>query len=119
MQAKSQSYLFWETALSAYWESNLSVKAYCREHNLPYKTACYWRRRFLRGDDFTSTEIGFSGKHDDNYEFVPVSLSDTVSDLSFTSSGITIEISGAFVHLGKDFDDASLLRVINLLGGNR
>lgn len=103
----------WKHRLSQYWNSGLSLSEYCRQHNFNLKTASKWRSRLL------SEHPG----HDEALEIVPLNLN-LPSDLSpppipavrSGDSGISLELGALGVRLNRDFDAATLDRVLSLLG---
>ena len=101
----------WKRRLSRYWNSDLSLSEYCRQHDLNLKTASKWRSRLL------SEQPG----HDETPEIVPVKLN-LPSDLSPPiravrngDSGISLALGHLHISLAVDFDAACLERVLSVL----
>lgn len=102
----------WKHRLSRYWNSGLSLSEYCRQHNFNLKTASKWRLRLQ------SEHPG----HEEALEIVPVDLPSSVSlsplsplPLHGGDSGISLELGAVGVRLNRDFDAATLCRVLSML----
>ncbi|MDD5600070.1 MAG: hypothetical protein PHV82_19145 [Victivallaceae bacterium] len=103
----------WQDYLSRYWNSGLSLSKYCRQHNLNLKTASKWRLRF---------QSDHSG-HEEALDIVPVAPP-SVASLALPpqrgeDSGISLELGAIGVRLNRDFDAATLDRVLSLLDVRR
>lgn len=96
----------WENHLSGYWDSDVSLKEYCRLHQLSYRSACTWRRR-LRSCDAPA---------DPQLEFARISPPSPRRDPALApSSGIILESGRLHVHLDRGFDRDTLVRVLDIL----
>ena len=86
----------WQKLIEEQKASGTSARRWCQEHAVPMLSFYSWRRR-LAG----STSSGFVEVH---------------SNAALTScSGVSIEISGLRISVGRDFDEATLLRTLRLL----
>ena len=92
----------WETRLSGFWSSGLSLRQYSLLHHLSYRAACRWRLR-LRPSSAESP-----------LDFVCIS-SPLPSDSAASPSGIILETGRLHVHLDRGFDRDTLVRVLDIL----
>ena len=96
---------FWREALSELSASGLSMRQFCRERNLKYHCALYWRRR-LGEREQADTSLSFATLQ------LPVQALPPNPALS-DDSGVVVECEGgAGAPLSRHFDESVLLRVI-------
>lgn len=96
----------WKHRLSQYWNSGLSLSEYCRQHNFNLKTASKWRLRF---------QAEHPG-HNESLEIVPLNLAlSPMPSVCGGDSGICLELGELGIRLSRDFDAATLCRVLSIL----
>ena len=100
---------FWREALSELSASGLSMRQFCRERNLKYHCALYWRRR-LGEREHDNTSLSFATLQ---LPVPAVSPKPALSD----DSGVAVECDGGLVRLSRHFDESVLLRVVAVLSG--
>lgn len=101
----------WEARIRAWELSGLSQVAFCRQHDFKLPTFLYWRQKFPA-----------SRKSTRGLRLVP--LQDGVlrdegprpCDRA-TPRGITLMVSGVHISVGDDFDEVTLVRVIQAMKG--
>ena len=102
---------FWRDALSELSASGLSMRQFCRERNLKYHCAIYWRRR-LGEREQANTSLSFATLQ---LPVPAVSPKPALPD----DSGVAVECDGGLVRLSRHFDESVLLRVVAVLSGRR
>ncbi|OQC12898.1 MAG: hypothetical protein BWX73_02618 [Lentisphaerae bacterium ADurb.Bin082] len=102
---------FWRGALSDLSASGLSMRQFCRERNLKYHCALYWRRR-LGEREQANTSLSFATLQ---LPVPAVSPKPALPD----DSGVAVEYDGSLVRLSRHFDESVLLRVVAVLSGRR
>lgn len=101
---------FWREALSELSASGLSIRQFCRERNLKYHCAIYWRRR-LGEREQNNTSLSFATLQPPTAAAPKPALSD--------DSGVAVECDGGLVRLSRHFAESVLLRVVAVLSGRR
>jgi len=87
------------------------MRRFCRERNLKYHCALYWRRR-LGEREQNNASLSFATLQLP----VPVALPNpALSD----DSGVAVECGGRLARLSRHFDESVLLRVVVALSGRR
>lgn len=90
----SELFTRWKIQVEDWKKSNCSMAKWCRERSLPYHQFLYWKERILQ-----PTPVKF------------VELQDAQS----TDSGISIMIKSVVVHVEKNFDENTFLRILYTL----
>jgi len=87
--------------------SGLSQRRFCEERGISFSTFCYWRRR-LRGESEVESQA----------PFIPVEIKPPNGARRPSHYEVRLE-SGARIRVPFDFESDSLLRLIDLLRGER
>lgn len=90
-------FMKWKNLIEDWEKSNSSMAKWCRERSLPYHQFLYWKERTL-----PSTPVKFI----------------ELQDLKSMHAGISILIQGVTLHVEKNFDENTLLRLIHTLEKN-
>lgn len=96
---------YWETQLSEYWDSGLTIQEYSELKKLPYESVRRWIRVLQKARQAESTESE------------PLELVEVGSLIagSRTGSGILLQVDGIEISVDKGFDVPTLSEVLNLL----
>lgn len=90
----------WKLNLQQWQSSDLTISAWCQEHNIKQTAFYYWRNKLM--PDPKSAQ-----RNEDAF----VELTDKPS----CKSGISIKCYGVVLHLERDFHPDSLLACLNTL----
>lgn len=85
----------WTVKIAAWSRSGMSIAAWCRDNDENYYRFLYWRRRLQ------------APEHSQSGKFVELNLA--------SSSPISLECNGVFVHVSTGFDAGLLTDVLSLL----
>jgi len=107
---KPQGPEFWERHIQEWNRSGLSQSNYCRKEGLRYHAFLYWRRRLNQRPGSQSSRQSINLVQ---LEIPEPVMSAPVSD--YSHSGVQLEMNGLYVNLMSDFDQRTLLRVIQVL----
>jgi len=97
----SDTAMIWKDRIHEWQASGKSLAQWSRENNLVYSRTVYWKMRFL----------GSHKKHSYPQGFLEL------KDEGKSDAGIIIEAAAARIHLSTDFDQSTLIRCLELLGG--
>jgi len=100
----------WEQALSEYWNSNLTVAEYCRQHDLRIRAARKWIKRLrpeMAEKSVMLDIVKLEPPSMASFQPWPPSRGD--------DSGISLELGTIRVRLDRDFNSEALGRVLSLL----
>ena len=97
---------YWETQLSEYWDSGLTIQEYSELKEQPYESTRRWIRLLqkARQDDANESE---------SLELVEV---EPLIAGSGNGSGIRLQVNGIEIAVEKGFDGATLSELPNLIG---
>ena len=90
----------WREVMEAWGESGLSKAAFCRERGIGQPLFYYWQRRLREAA--SPVGEGFA----------------RVEPMNEVSSGVRLRlVSGMVLEVAPDFDEATLARVLRVVGG--
>jgi len=107
---KPQGPEFWKRHIQKWSRSGLGQAKYCRKEGLRYHAFLYWRRRLKERPAPQSVKQSINLV---KFEIPEPVMSAPVSD--YSHSGVQLEMNGLYVNLMSDFDQRTLLRVIQVL----
>ena len=96
---------YWETQLSEYWDSGLTIQEYSELKELPYESTRRWIRVLEK-----ARQDGVIGSA--SLELVEVKSLQTDAR---NGSGIRLLVDGIEIAIEKGFDSTTLSEVLNLL----
>ena len=86
----------WQKSIEEWKLSGKSALSWCKERKITYSTFLYWRNRLSAEKDVPQASF--------------VEIKESSSD-----TGIILDIQGFSLHLSKDFDSNTFLRLITIL----
>lgn len=99
---------FWEQHIREWSQSGLGQAKYCRQERLRYHAFLYWRKRLNKSRSSQSAQQSINLV---KFEIPKPVMTTPVSE----HSGIQLEMNGFYINLKSDFDQGTLLRVIQVL----
>lgn len=92
----------WIQRVNNWRSSGQSIAEWCRENDVVYHQFFYWR------DRLTEADLGMAVKQSMLFVELPEELHE--------KAGVEIESKGMFIRLSRDFDAATLLRCLQVVG---
>lgn len=89
----------WKKRIDAWKASGMSIRAWCRQHNISHSTFGYWKRG----------KLSQSSSKEKNSKFIEL------QDKRTEETGLSLSTKGLKVHLSKNFDSETLHRFLNVL----
>lgn len=93
----------WSQMVSQWEASGKNASQWCRENNVLYESFIMWRKRLKRSSSSEQNQHPFF-----------IELTDNIS-----KTGVELRLQGFNIALSKDFDPATLLRVLKILDQRR
>jgi len=92
----------WKARIEAYRDSGLSVKEFCKQHNISTRQLYYWLRK-----------ESLKEQTDNTVQWLPVSLSsqEDISGCDF----LTVKVGPAVIEVRQGFNEKLLLDVVKVL----
>ena len=101
MERERRSREYWESQLSEYWDSGLTVQEYGELKELPYESVRRWIRRLKK-----------ERREDGKVEFVEVKTPS--APISSSTSGIRLKFGTWEIELASDFVPETLSEVLDV-----
>ena len=92
----------WKARIEAYRDSGLSVKEFCKQHNISTRQLYYWLRKETLKE-----------QTDNTVQWLPVSLS-SKEDIAL-SDFLTVKVGPAVIEVRQGFNEELLLHVVKVL----
>ena len=106
MAGRPETKQYWIDQLSEYWDSGLTIQEYCELKEVSYESARRWIALLKK-------EREGKGPEREALELVEVGM--PTSEASQSGTGVKLLRDGIEVHLDKNFDEETLLRVLTVL----
>lgn len=103
----------WRNILRAHAQSELSVREFCRDHNLREPQFYAWRREISRRDATSITADLIARKTPETTRFLAVQV-ETRPQTS-TKSSLQVRLHDVCIEIASDFDEATLSRLLKAL----
>ena len=97
----------WSKIIEQWRISELSARAWCRQHDITYSTFMYWRQR-LQQQNVSQNEI----------QPLPSSPFIEIKDSTIVDSGVSVLCQGVQIDLCRDFDRSVFLSCVKTLQGD-